>query len=37
MDDFMGDDLFDDFEKPSVGSFSGVQENQQNLKEKYVY
>jgi len=39
MDDF-GDDLFDEFEKPSVSSFAvGVQKSdtdQQNSDEKYV-
>lgn len=33
----MGDDLFDDFEKPSIASFSEVQDSQHDLKEMYVY
>jgi len=39
MDDF-GDDLFDEFEKPSVSSFTvGEQKpevNQENPEQKYV-
>lgn len=40
MDDF-GDDLFDEFEKPSASSFSSKvrksDDIQQNSIEKYVY